>query len=317
MKGNYEKLQSNKKKTSNLNYYDLEVKNIPLLTKKEEKKLFIAIEKQRKLISKLTDEEKIQKEKEILNKLIDKIVRANLGLVISIASKYHNSSNDLNDLIQEGNLGLLTAINKFDPEQGYKFSTYATYWIRQKIHRHLIIDRPLVLPYNKQEKKVQINNIVINYTEQYGKEPTDEEIIRMYNEKYPKKINIIELETIKNLPTTTTSIDQEYNNLEDGRILPEQFRDDELVDEKVTKQIDMDMVDKIVEEKLTEKQKYVIDRRYGLNNEEMLSYQTIADSLEVSKTSVRQLERSSLNKLGINKTLKLLYLDYFKGGKHE
>ena len=56
------------------------------------------------------------------------------------------------------------------------------------------------------------------------------------------------------------------------------------------------MVDKIVEEKLTKKQKYVIDRRYGLNNEEMLSYQTIADGLEISKTSVRQLERSSLNK---------------------
>ena len=317
MKRDYEKLQSNKKTTSGFNYYDLEVKNIPLLTKDEEQKLFIAIGKQRKLISKLTDEEEIKKEEMVLYKLTDKIVRANLGLVISIASKYNNSSNDLNDLIQEGNMGLLTAINKFDPEQGYKFSTYATYWIRQKIHRFLIIDRPLVLPYNKQEKKVQINNIIVNYTELYGKEPTDEEIIKIYNEKYPKKINLLELETIKNLPITTNSLDQEYNNLEDGKILPEQLRDEDLIDEKVTKQIDMEMVDKIVDEKLTKKQKYVIDRRYGLNNNEMTSYQSIADDIKISKTSARQLERSSLKKLKRSHTLKLLYLDYFKGGKHE
>ena len=317
MKRDYEKLQSNKKTTSGFNYYDLEVKNIPLLTKDEEQKLFIAIGKQRKLISKLTDEEEIKKEEMVLYKLTDKIVRANLGLVISIASKYNNSSNDLNDLIQEGNMGLLTAINKFDPEQGYKFSTYATYWIRQKIHRFLIIDRPLVLPYNKQEKKVQINNIIVNYTELYGKEPTDEEIIKIYNEKYPKKINLFELETIKNLPITTNSLDQEYNNLEDGKILPEQLRDEDLIDEKVTKQIDMEMVDKIVDEKLTKKQKYVIDRRYGLNNNEMTSYQSIADDIKISKTSARQLERSSLKKLKRSHTLKLLYLDYFKGGKHE
>lgn len=318
MKSNYEKVHNGGPQLVDSKFCDYEVDKYPLLTKKEEKNLFITIGKQKKLISKLTDEEEIKKEKKILNKLVDKIVKANIGLVINIASRYNNSNNDLNDLIQEGNIGLLTAINKFDPKHGFKFSTYATYWIRQKIHRYLVLDRALVLPYNKQEKKVQLNNIVLDYTKKHGIEPTDEELLRIYNDKYPNKINIQELEIIKQLPTTTNSLDQEFTNLEDGKIIPEQFKDEDLIDEIVTKQIDMDMVDKIVDEDLTNREKYILERRYGLNNEEILTYQKIGDSLKLSKSRVRDIEKNSLKELGTNKTLKLLYLDYFKGGnKHD
>ena len=313
MKSSSKNLQSN----TIPNYYSSEIDKYPLLTKKEEKKLFIAISKQRKLISKLTDEKEIEKEKIILDKLVDKVVKSNLGLVISIANKYHNSSNELNDLIQEGNVGLLVAINKFDPNQGFKYGTYATYWIRQKIQRYLIVDRALVLPYNKQEKKAQISNIILTYTKRNGKKPTDEEIIKIYNEKYPNKINQKELETIKQLPTTTTSIDQDFGNLDDGKIIPRHLREQNLIDEEIAKQIDMDMVDKIADEKLTDRQKYVIYRRYGLNDEEIMNYQNIADDLNLSRTRVRQIEKNGLDTLSRNKTLKLLYLDYCKGGKHD
>ena len=80
----------------------------------------------------------------------------------------------------------------------------------------------------------------------------------------------------------------------------------------------MDMVDKIVDEDLTNREKYILERRYGLNNKEIITYQKIGDSLKLSKSRVRDIEKNSLKELGTNKTLKLLYLDYFKGGnKHD
>ena len=268
-----------------VNDYFAMIANIPVYTREEE-------------------QEVIKKYKETNNPMYkDEFISHNLKLAAKIACGYYNDSlkMGLMDLIQEANIGLLIAFDKYNAESGNKFSTYATFWIQQKVNRAIMDQNDTIrIPVHLTETLRQKNKYIKVFFDEFKREPTDEEILEHFgwDEKELKLMK--DADAIK----TPTSIDQTIENA-DNRTGRESKLSHFIADEDATN-VEEAAINGILKEQLlgymdeclSSREKYVICARYAINNEnEIYTLQAIGDKLGITRERVRQLETIALRKL--------------------
>ncbi len=260
---------------THIQQYLMEINKIPLLTPEEEKELT-------KKAAKGDLEAR------------ERLIKSNLRLVFSIAKKYYGRSKKLSflDLIQEGNLGLAKAIDRFDPKKGFKLSTYATWWIRQAITRAMADHaRTIRLPVHIIEQLYRLNKIKKRLTEELGREPTPEELAREAN------ISEKKIHRLLKLTYDVTSLEKPIG--EDGETeLGELLKDDKYTapQREANLEILKSKLMKAIED-LPPREKEIIMLRYGLKDGVMHTLEEVGQIFGITRERIRQLEIKALERL--------------------
>lgn len=266
--------------------YLREIGKIPLLSQEEEQKLAKKAAKGDK-------------------KAKDKMVEANMRLVVSIAKRYSGRGLDFLDLIQEGNTGLLRAVEKFDPSKGFKFSTYATWWIRQAITRAIADQaRTIRIPVHMVETINKVMRSTRKLTQELNREPTVEEIAKEMNMEVEK------VEYVMKIKQDIASLDQSVGREGDDEdsVLGDFVEDEERVspEDSAANQILKEQLAEIIST-LSEREQKIIKLRFGIGGGRPHTLEEVGAEFSVTRERIRQIEAKALSKLRKHKDTKKLH----------
>jgi len=295
---NLEKIES----TDPLAFYLEEIRKVPLLTREEEGELATQYRLGKKAEARLKEFEndglRPEERKELEFSIAqgeeakDRFTKANFRLVVSIAKKYRGRGMDFLDLIQEGNIGLMRAVDKFDPDRGAKFSTFATWCIRQAVSRAVGNQgRTIRIPGHASEELNRFKRKTIELTARFGREPTEEELAKELGLK-PEKVK-----KIQSIPKITHSLDEPVG-VEEGSSLGEFIEDtdglpppDEATREARAKQL------RRVVDSLTPREAKVLRLRFGLEDGDSRTLEEVGRKIGVTRERARQIQAGALRKL--------------------
>ena len=266
--------------------YLREIGKIPLLSNEEEVDLAYRIVKGEK-------------------KAKDKMVEANMRLVVSIAKRYSGRGLDFLDLIQEGNTGLLRAVEKFDPDKGFKFSTYATWWIRQAITRAIADQaRTIRIPVHMVETINKVLRATRKLTNELNREPTVEEIAKEMGME-PEKIDYVMKikQDIASLDATVGRDGDDEDSVlgdfieDEGRVSPEDAAAAQMLKEQIAE----------ILSSLSESEQKVVKLRFGIGGGRPHTLEEVGAEFSVTRERIRQIEAKALSKLRKHKDTKKLH----------
>ncbi len=244
----------------------------------------------------LNAEEEIELAKKIKKgdkKAFDIMVNANLRLVVNIAKKYITPEWKLSDLIQEGNIGLLKAVKKYDHKKMVRFSTYASWWIKQAVTRSISNKRRTIrLPHRKEEKLRKINKMIEELSQKLNRKPSIKEVAEKLGFKEFDVLNL------KNISENISSIDSEIND--DGLIFLNLLDDIKHSPEVILDKIVLEKETNEILEQLKEKERQVLKLRFAFERREKQTLKSIALDLGISPETVRQIEIKATKKIREN-----------------
>ena len=266
--------------------YLREIGKIPLLTPEEEAELAQRIVKGDK-------------------KAKDKMVESNMRLVVSIAKRYGGRGLDFLDLIQEGNTGLLRAVEKFDPDKGFKFSTYATWWVRQAITRAIADQaRTIRIPVHMVETINKVLRTTRKLTAELNREPTNEEIAKELDME-PEKIDYV-MRIKQDIASLDASVGRDGDD--EDSVLGDFVEDEERAspEDSAANQILKEQLSEIIAT-LTDREQKIIRLRFGIGGGRPHTLEEVGNEFDVTRERIRQIEAKALSKLRKNKDTKKLH----------